>query len=290
MKPLHRVWEKLLRAASSPRRDPRRCSSRRRSLEALEDRLVFSTRVLPTPFLPGNCTDQCSCSCAEVSTTTDDGAVTTAPTSGLNLTYNSNTAPAYNGSAAPQPVVGFATYISGFHAPGTLITASSDGDATIPFDTKYFSAPAQNGLNAFGFQAGATELTTGRYFFIATLSYSDDPNPDHHTDFFQFQDVVNRGTSEFGSGWWPPELDKLQPENLSVAGEYADQPQVEEVAGNGVLLVSGDNHAIWFKEDASQTDPNHTTYTRETGNPYSSATLVMNNSDSSYNLTDIDGS
>jgi RHS repeat-associated protein len=282
---LLKAWNAIAaRAKNRPGELRRNRRSMRRALhEPLETRIVFSTRVLPTPFLPGNCTDQCQCSCAEVSTTTDDGALTVAPTpGGLNLTYNSNT-------AAPNFVLGFATGVGGLGLEDAPVTIASDVAATIGFPTRYFAAPGPNstdGLNAaFAFQADGAGMATGRYYWIAELTEGDPVGRDQ--PLFEFQDVVNRGTGEFGSGWWLPELDELHPQSINISdSEYSLLNQ------DGVLLVTGDNHAIWFKEDPSydQTDPALTKYTRESGNPYSSATLEMNNSDGSYSLTQLDGS
>ena len=72
MRRLISSWSNTLRqlgykaAKKSQWRAPRRCG-----LETLEPRWVFSTTHMPTPFLVGNCTDDCPCSCSQVSTTSD---------------------------------------------------------------------------------------------------------------------------------------------------------------------------------------------------------------------------
>src|SRR5438105_11668138 len=71
----------------------RRQATRRCIIENLEPRWLFSTSQAPTPFLVGDCTDDCPCDCSEVSTASDDSAITKAQIGELNLSYNSSTQP-----------------------------------------------------------------------------------------------------------------------------------------------------------------------------------------------------
>lgn len=76
------------------------------------------------------------------------------------------------------------------------------------------------------------------------------------------QDVVGRATSEFGSGWWLPELDRL------------------DIKTAGVNLITGLNQAVWFSTSGS-------TYAPETGNP--TIASLTKNGDNSFTLTSTDG-
>ena len=110
--------------------------------------------------------------------------------------------------------------------------------------------------------ADTTSLPTGRYAWSMSLVSHYGTTQLEQTVTGQ-QDVVSRAASEFGSGWWLPELDRL------------------DVTTDGVNLITGLNQAVWFTHSGS-------TYAAEAGNP-TIATLVKN-ADDSFTLTYTDGS
>jgi RHS repeat-associated protein len=235
-------------------------------IETLEQRLVFWAVPLATPSLPGNCTDDCPCSCANVSATQDDSAMTNKTIGGISLTYNS--------SVTTRPVVTFNEEIPG--AGDGYLEVESDG--TVGFDDRYFVNRSETGYNTFSFQANST-LDSGRYFWLAELTTWEDETNTWSEQEFSFQDVINREDSEFGVGWQLDELDKLVTDK-SIFNEHFS------IDLSGVSLITGDNHAVWFT--LTDVGEDFTTYTRD-DNAYSFATLVKENDTGIYTLTEPDG-
>ena len=198
---------------------------------------------------------------------------------------------AYNSSTQPHPTVTFNLRLN--DAPPNPVTYPNaylkfESYGLIEFEDTYFEPPASTGWYTFTFQADAGSLDSGRYFWFGEFAYYDaDGDPDvplnGEDDFFAFQDVINRDNSEFGSGWQLPELDRLVVDQDLYNHEYS----IDE---DGVSLITGDNHAIWFKEHDENLLDDFTDFAREPGNPYSFAELLRDDTNFTYILTDIDGS
>lgn len=124
------------------------------------------------------------------------------------------------------------------------------------------SALAPGDDYTIGMLADTSGLPTGRYDWEMTfISHYGDARFEESRS--GTQDVVDRTQSEFGSGWWLPELDRL------------------DVGAGGANLVGGTNDSIWFAETSGS-------YAVESGNP-AIASLVKNG-DNSFTLSYADGS
>ncbi len=218
----------------------------------------------------------------------DDNALTTMSVAGVNLSYNSGT--------QSSPTVDF-NYISG--ATGDQYVAFEKPDSVnlegfLGFTDAYFAGPdTTNVTYTFSFQTDASSLPSGRYYFMANVKVGDlednDPPVVHHERVYR--DVVNNRASAFGAGWQVASVDRLAKQHV-----VEDTYFMEDF--DGVSLITGDNHAVWFREDAYQPDPtNKTVYTREYSttfgvemNPYGFGVLELNKNTDEYTLTDPDGS
>ena len=192
---------------------------------------------------------------------------------------------AYNSSTQPHPVITFNGQTG--VAENAYVKLEAE-EGALEFNDTYSAPPASGGWSAFTVQTDTGSLASGRYYWLASFNYYDaetgTPISDEQ-DFFAFQDVIKRDSSEFGAGWQLTDLDYLVPDQSLSNEEYIGSEPL-----NGVSLITGNNHAVWFTEDADQVVEGYTTYTREDGNPYSFATLIRDDTEIFYTLTNPDGS
>ena len=113
---------------------------------------------------------------------------------------------------------------------------------------------------------------------------SEEESLSGENDFFAYQDVINRDDSQFGSGFWLPELDQLTPV------KHVEEIEGYEAAEDGLSLITGDNHAVWFER--TDVDGDVSMFTSEEGNPYAEniTSLVRDEGSERTTLTYADGS
>ncbi|NBT35423.1 MAG: RHS repeat protein [Betaproteobacteria bacterium] len=217
--------------------------------------LSYTVEVRATPSEDPQPECTCSCTCSPIQPGSGGESKVTAP-SGLGIQYASGTA---NGNVVVKttgrinPVQGVPDSVevrlvfNGVPQPSVFL----DPAGLVAGDS--FTAAAR---------ADTTSLPTGRYPWSMALVSRYGATQLEETVAGQ-QDVVSRAASEFGSGWWLPELDRL------------------DVTTAGVNLITGLNQAVWFSKSGG-------TYAVEAGNP--SIASLAKNSDNSFTLTYTDGS
>lgn len=236
-------------------------------------------------FLNGDCTDDCACECANVFISSDGYAYSEAPVGGTKSTYN--------GSTQPHPTITFNVNLDEPASDAEYLMFAGSGD--LAFVETYFELPSEPGWYTFSFMADAAALDSGRYTWDITYGYykEDGGNDvlateeDAH-EFRALQDVINRDESAFGAGWTLPELDYLATnQHLGEMGLDVD----------GVQLITGNNHSVWFSKIAIDEENSLALYDHEDGNPYSFASIEsLTTGDEisgytiTYTLTNPDGS
>jgi RHS repeat-associated protein len=230
-----------------------------------------------------------------VYTTPDGNLVVDVSIAGIDFAYNS-------GTAAPRPMIMFDAPVNWYGGVDmeTQIKGYLGNRNAAPKESavQEFALPQAvedaPGVRTFVLQTeGIGDLPSGRYLWAINMEdYNPDPTsyrveedgsytilsgpvPGYHT-FLTVQDIVNRADSQFGPGWWLPELDRLyitappadptahtQPLDVTnvdwsigrtVNGVAQEQFDSTDFAGQlgqydaGALLVTGDNHAKWFHQ------------------------------------------
>jgi RHS repeat-associated protein len=219
----------------------------------------------------------------------DSGAVETSQTlptynpdvPALSLMYKSTTADS-------EPVfVAHYTMPVGEAVPATLTaTLTLNGSAGPPvyYDT---SAANPGDILQFALQADATALPTGRYLYqidVADPGWSGegtDPYAWSHTDSV---DLVNRGNSAFGAGWWLSGLERVWAGSGVALVEYPDGSTVFHVNELGIgSNPPGDFTSFRFNTDLTftETKPDGTQVNFNTAG-YQTSVVDRNGNTTSY--------